>query len=388
MASASILKWFPGTLYNSALNVVVMQYKAVSHELRIFPPPVQFDVLYKLYKCGCLLELRGELCDLDVLTRMLKVVDKRHLLHHCFQALMDQALADHSTKISTVLSQTYVQRCNQVSSDQQQIDNLVLQGLAVSSFLAEAGWLPDAENILTACQALLADSEIPQQMTRSLECCHRLLHVQNGYCRFEEAERIPQPSYAVGEAFAVSWSDSLNFSSLGSEFSLMMLRQSAKACVLKREFKKAGLLIKQKLPAEGAKFDIRNEMGVADHGLTEGLGRSLRCRDNLSVYRSEFSGPEEFIHWPLRPLGPIPKLPTRRSTTCRSVLMNDERISHSPISVWIEQRFLRRAEPGGQSDRYFSHQFRCSVRCCVTLQQAIATSLQFAYYEHHHKTTT
>lgn len=275
MASASILKWFPGTLYNSALNVVVMQYKAVSHELRIFPPPVHFDVLYKLYKCGCLLELRGELCDLDVLTRMLKVVDKRHLLHHCFQALMDQALADHSTKISTVLSQTYVQRCNQVSSEQQ-IDNLVLQGLAVSSFLAEAGWLPDAENILTACQALLADSEIPQQMTRSLECCHRLLHVQNGYCRFEEAERTYNQAMQLVKRLQ-SAGATPNLSSLYSEFSTLymlrsnyaeayswsvkalqelvpnfpkpplidVLRQSAKACVLKREFKKAGLLIKQ-----------------------------------------------------------------------------------------------------------------------------------------------
>lgn len=57
MASASILKWFPGTLYNSALNVVVMQYKAVSHELRIFPPPVHFDVLYKVR--ALLLAIRG-----------------------------------------------------------------------------------------------------------------------------------------------------------------------------------------------------------------------------------------------------------------------------------------------------------------------------------------
>lgn len=48
MASASVLKWFPEALYYSALNVVVRQYKNVRHELRIFPPSVQFDVLYKV----------------------------------------------------------------------------------------------------------------------------------------------------------------------------------------------------------------------------------------------------------------------------------------------------------------------------------------------------
>lgn len=277
MACASMLKWFPGTLYNSALNVVVLQYKYVSQELRIFPPSVQFDVLYKLYKYGCLAELRGELCDLDVLTRMLKVVDKRHLLHHCFQALMDQALGDHSTKISSTLSQAYVERCKQDSTlDHQLVDNLVLQGLAVSAFLAEAGWLPDAENILTSCQALLAESTEPQQMTRALECCHRLLHVQNGYCRFEEAERTyNQAMHLVKQLQHAGVSP--NLASLYSEFSTLymlrsnyaeayswsvkalqalvpnflkpplidVLRQSAKACVLKREFKKAGLLIKQ-----------------------------------------------------------------------------------------------------------------------------------------------
>ena len=54
-----------------------------------------------------------------------------------------------------------------------QRDSLVLHGLAISAFLAEAGWLPDAEVILTSCQNLLADSSDPLQKTRALECCHR-----------------------------------------------------------------------------------------------------------------------------------------------------------------------------------------------------------------------
>ncbi|KAG7157760.1 Amyloid protein-binding protein 2-like [Homarus americanus] len=219
MASASILKWFPGTLYNTALNVVVLHYKNISHELKIFPPSVQFDVLYKLYKYGCLAKLRGELCSLDVLTRMLKVVDKRHLLHHCFQALMDQALGGHGSKISSILSQAYVERCSQDSALDQQV-----------TFLAEAGWLPDAENILTSCQTLLANSTQPQQMTRALECCHR--HTTDVNSIFQ----------------AYSWSVKA-LQALVANFPkpplIDVLRQSAKACVLKREFKKAGLLIKQ-----------------------------------------------------------------------------------------------------------------------------------------------
>ncbi|KAK7075224.1 Amyloid protein-binding protein 2, partial [Halocaridina rubra] len=180
-----------------------------------------------LYEYGCLAQLRGELCDLDVLTRMLKVVDKRHLLHHCFQALMDQALSDHRTKIATLLSQAYVHRCSQADiNDQQVVDTLVVQGLAVSTFLAEAGWLPDAEIILTSCQDLLADSENPQQLTRALECCHRLLHVQNGYCRFEEAERTYNQAMQLVKRLQQE-GITPNLSSLYSEFStLYMLRSN------------------------------------------------------------------------------------------------------------------------------------------------------------------
>lgn len=42
-------------------------------------------IFLQLFKNGCLAEVRDELSDLDVITRMLKVGDKRHLLHHCFQ---------------------------------------------------------------------------------------------------------------------------------------------------------------------------------------------------------------------------------------------------------------------------------------------------------------
>lgn len=276
MASASVLKWFPEALYYSALNVVVDHYKNIRHELRIFPPSVQFDILFKLFKNWCLAEVRAELSDLDVITRMLKVGDKRHLLHHCFQALMDQALGDHSTKISSVISQAYVDRCNQEGLTDKQRDSLVLHGLAVSAFLAEAGWLPDAEIILTSCQGLLADSSDPVQKTRALECCHRLLHVQNGYCRFEEAERTYNQAMVLVKQLQ-GMGASPNLASLYSEFSTLymlrsnyaeayswsvkalqslvanfpkpplidVLRQSAKACVLKREFKKARLLIRQ-----------------------------------------------------------------------------------------------------------------------------------------------
>ncbi|MPC47850.1 Amyloid protein-binding protein 2 [Portunus trituberculatus] len=238
MASASVLKWFPEALYYSALNVVVHHYKNIRHELRIFPPSVQFDILFK--------------------------------------ALMDQALGHHSTKISSVISQAYVDRCNQEALTDKQRDSLVLHGLAISAFLAEAGWLPDAEVILTSCQNLLADSSDPLQKTRALECCHRLLHVQNGYCRFEEAEHTYNQAMVLVKQLQ-GMGASPNLASLYSEFSTLymlrsnyaeayswsvkalqslvanfpkpplidVLRQSAKACVLKREFKKARLLIRQ-----------------------------------------------------------------------------------------------------------------------------------------------
>lgn len=48
MAPDSVLNRCPQALYYSALNVVVHHYKNVRHELRIFPPSVQFDVLFKV----------------------------------------------------------------------------------------------------------------------------------------------------------------------------------------------------------------------------------------------------------------------------------------------------------------------------------------------------
>ncbi|CAL4060131.1 unnamed protein product, partial [Meganyctiphanes norvegica] len=331
MASASImLKWVPGTLYNSALNVVVQQYKLVSHELRIFPPPVQFDVLYKLYRYGWLEDLRGELSNLDVFTRMLRVVDKRNLLHHCFQALMDQALSDHSAKVSSVLAKTYQQRCESSTLTEKQVDQLVLVGLGVSAFLAEAGWLPDAELMLTCCHQLIHNSDKKHHMTRALECCHRLLHVQNGYCRFEEAERTYNTSLQLVKQLHAAGAQP-NLASLYSEFSTLymlrsnyaeayswsvkalrelvpsyprspplidVLRQSAKACVLKREFKKAGLLIKQAVMIASEVFDDKHPKyadTLIDYGFyllnVDAISQGVEVYETaLKVRQNVFSG--------------------------------------------------------------------------------------------------
>ena len=60
----------------------------------------------QLYSKGRLCELAGELCELQTMSKVLKVQDKRPLMHHCFQAIMD-----HGHPASATLADAYSQHC-------------------------------------------------------------------------------------------------------------------------------------------------------------------------------------------------------------------------------------------------------------------------------------
>ncbi|KAK7459432.1 hypothetical protein BaRGS_00039000 [Batillaria attramentaria] len=271
MASACKLKWVPETLYNTAVSVAAVAYKKHRKEFKTLPEDVQFDIYYKMYDKCMLKPLALEFSDLDVFVRVLRVNDKRTLLHHCFQALMDKDI-----RMSEILAKAFVsQMTPQCISDQANRIRTLNMGLALGGFLSEAGWFDDSERVYQACLDAVRGDRSEAGLCRSMEYCVRLLHVQNANCKYQAAkqtcaeafsivEDLAQRGISINRAILYSEQCALLFAqslydeafkacsralmelngSVNTRTVIDVLRQCAKACVVKREFKKAEVLIK------------------------------------------------------------------------------------------------------------------------------------------------
>ncbi|KAL5016659.1 hypothetical protein ScPMuIL_006248 [Solemya velum] len=270
MASACALEWVPDSLYNTAVSAIVASYSRHRRELKSLPENVQFDIYYKLYNKGRLCQLGMEFSDLDTFAKVLKVIDKRHLLHHCFQALMD-----HGVRISEVLAdcfssqytpETCIVPCNR--------EKAIGLGFSLGGFLSDAGWFFDSEKVYRSCLQLCQMNIMQACRYRALECCVRLLHVQNANCKYKEADHTYKEALRICELaeqeapinkaslyteccallFAESqYDEAYGFcqtavteltDNLHPKAIVDVLRQCSKACVVKREFDKAGILIR------------------------------------------------------------------------------------------------------------------------------------------------
>uniref|UniRef100_A0A7N6BC62 Amyloid protein-binding protein 2 n=1 Tax=Anabas testudineus TaxID=64144 RepID=A0A7N6BC62_ANATE len=227
------LEWIPETLYNTAISAVVDNYSRSRRDIRSLPENIQFDVYYKLYQQGRLCQLGGEFCELEVFAKVLRASDKRHLLHHCFQALMD-----HGVKVASVLANSFSRRCSYIAESDAHVKEKAIQ----FGFVLET---------------------------------RMLLHVRNGNCKYhlgEETFKLAQ-SYMdklakhghqankaalYGELCALLFAKShydeayrwcieaMKEITTGLPVKVVVdvLRQASKACVVKREFRKAEQLIK------------------------------------------------------------------------------------------------------------------------------------------------
>ncbi|XP_022093232.1 amyloid protein-binding protein 2-like [Acanthaster planci] len=213
MAVASELEWVPETLYNSAITAVVSTYSRHRLELRSLPENIQFDVYYKLYKQGRLCQLGMEFCELDVFAKVLRANDKRHLLHHCLQALMD-----HGVKVASVLADSYATQATLLRVEQTSSMEKAIQ-LAFS--LGKLAYLLNLAALHgEMCALLFAKSQYDEAYNH---CVQALKGINNNI-----------PVRCI----------------------VHILRQAAKACVVKREFKKAELLIKHAI------FLVREHFGT------------------------------------------------------------------------------------------------------------------------------
>uniref|UniRef100_A0A8C9RPK1 Amyloid protein-binding protein 2 n=1 Tax=Scleropages formosus TaxID=113540 RepID=A0A8C9RPK1_SCLFO len=255
------LEWIPETLYNTAISAVVDNYSRSRRDIRSLPENIQFDVYYKVKK------LRWRLfCEAS-----LGPGPDRHLLHHCFQALMD-----HGVKVASVLANSFSRRCSYIAESDAHVKEKAIQfGFVLGGFLSDAGWYGDAEKVFLSCLQLCTLHDEVLHWYRAVECCVRLLHVRNGNCKYhlgEETFKLAQ-SYMdklakhghqankaalYGELCALLFAKShydeayrwcieaMREITVGLPVKVVVdvLRQASKACVVKREFRKAEQLIK------------------------------------------------------------------------------------------------------------------------------------------------
>ncbi|XP_067639160.1 amyloid protein-binding protein 2 [Eurosta solidaginis] len=165
-------------------------------------------------------------------------------------------------------------------------------GLRLGSFLSEAGWLADSIEILHCVAAKIRSmSEDKQHVLVRLDCLQRLLHSESALCSFKFAERtfeeavklvneVPRdnvPRSLLAKTFTEfsamyfarsEYDDSHMWSivamrhldeSTPERVAVDVLRQAAKACVVKREFQRANLLISQATNRARKMFGVKHQ---------------------------------------------------------------------------------------------------------------------------------
>ncbi|CAL1269613.1 unnamed protein product [Larinioides sclopetarius] len=284
---AQPLAWMPDSLYNYSISSVVTNYSTYEKDVRIFHGCVIFDVYYKLYKDGLLCQLGKEFENLDLFHKVLKVSDKRFRLHNCFQALMD-----HGYQIAYKLAHGYRRKCKDIlDSTSDKRDKVINLGFLLGSFLTDAGWFPESEIVFKSCLKLcqLNISSTLMERARNLDCYKRLLHVQNVYCKFKEAETTFKDIQKCIQQIE-SLELNINLGSIYSEFAsfyflqsnykeayrwsnkaimqldstvshrdlVKILRIGSKSCVVKKQFQQAEFLIKQAVQRTRERFGDRS----------------------------------------------------------------------------------------------------------------------------------
>ncbi|GAB1602277.1 amyloid protein-binding protein 2-like [Argonauta hians] len=264
MASACVLQWAPDSLYNTAISATVANYNVFRKDIQNLTESVQFDIFYKLYMKGNLYALGNDLSEIDNFAKLLKVLDKRCLLHNCFQALID-----HGTQVNDLLADEFCKRYHLTECLSDTDRNKAIQlGTSLAGFFNESGWFFSSEKVYHTCRLLCEQDNTFSGLCKLLECNVRLLHVQNSSCKYREANETFQEALKIlnilgqadinksmlyGECCGLFFAESQYDQTI-----IDVLRQCAKACVVKREFKKAGQLIKSAVQYASEHFGRRH----------------------------------------------------------------------------------------------------------------------------------
>lgn len=228
--------------------------------------------------------LTSELSQFNTFKKLLKVGDKRASLHQMLQATVESK-ADVPGQLAQSFYGEVERLLGKLCSATH--NNLTVGntcrtlelGFSLGGFLCEAGWYPAATTVHRGCVNILRrmNQNEPNYVFVKLECLSKLLHSLSSYCQFTEASAV------FHELSQFIWEQSLtsatypNLAHIYNEFSshhfvksdyheaytwameavklltpqspaklaVDVLRQASKSCVVKREFTKAELLVKQ-----------------------------------------------------------------------------------------------------------------------------------------------
>ncbi|XP_014608816.1 PREDICTED: amyloid protein-binding protein 2 isoform X1 [Polistes canadensis] len=261
------------TLYKLSVSAIADRLLIYRKHLVYLPENVLFDLYYQLYQERRLCLLGVEFGELETFSRMLNVTNRRVHLLQSFQALMD-----HGTMVGKELAIGYDICCIRAEEHIEAHDKVISVGLRLGGFLSDAGWYTESERVLLACKKLsIVDEPTLENLCRTLKCCCKLLHAQAAYYTFHGAAETYELALNIIQQLRCGGYTDNNYAALYGEFSVLffirseydeaykwgikalkqlkpslpprviidVLRQVAKSCVIKREFQKAGLLIRQ-----------------------------------------------------------------------------------------------------------------------------------------------
>ncbi|XP_034949650.1 amyloid protein-binding protein 2 [Chelonus insularis] len=310
---------FTKTLYDLSVSTIASSFGLYKKYLTYLPENILFDIYYQLYKDKRLCLLDAELRDLEIFSKMLRIGNRRIHLLQAFQALMD-----HGTKIGNALAIKYNVYClGLITKSHFQVQTIINLGIRLGSFLSDAGWYAESTKVLLACKQLcLFYNETVENWGRTLDCCHKLLHAQAASCAFKAAAETYELALETIKKLQDAGYRDYNHAALYAEFSVLfflrseydqaykwsltalqelkptlspritvdVLRQAARSCVIKREFQKAGLLIRQAVYLAREVFDTNHPKYcdvLIDYGFY--LLNYDSISNSVSVYKTALS---------------------------------------------------------------------------------------------------
>jgi len=270
----------PRSLYGQCTAAIIHSFPRLKQGLEQCPENVLFDVILEIYKRAKFQLLSQEIQHFPTFYKLMKMGDRRGCLHRMLQSATEQ-----DTQITETLAQEYSAsvsvQLSLLSSTVciASIHRTLETGFTMGGFLCEAGWYPAATTVHRACLQILRrlNPHEPSYLFCKLETLSKLLHSLSSYCCFPEATQLAEelleflcsglvtqqtyPNLAAiyneisSHNFMKSqYHDSYMWAmkavklltpSLPPKLTIDVLRQASKACVVKREFSKAEMLVKQ-----------------------------------------------------------------------------------------------------------------------------------------------
>lgn len=301
------------SLYSCCLNnIITNNYDIHHHEsLDSLPDHIVCDIYYKMYLKNSFYWLSYELSEYNVISKVLRVKHTRSQFLKIFGDLKD---------FDPELDKFVVKQFEEAISNSKPDDYCVIEnGLRIGAFFSELGWYPIAHEILNMTEKYCLTLERNVHILKKLlYLYHRRLFVESSYSLFTHAENTFQLANKVIQELedlqtlpnlcglyaifahlfvmrseyneAYKWahkSITLLKSSMPTRMIIDVLRISSRACVFKRKFAHAALLIEQALCLAERKFKHDKNPILADILMDYGfyLLNTDRFEDSVKLYR-------------------------------------------------------------------------------------------------------